>query len=218
MNYTYMQAILNFSSLYYFFFVVFLGIFSIILDFWLGINAKFAFIGYLCGSLPFGLWIPLWRKKGDPRFMGSGNIGATNVYRLAGKNTAFLVFLCDFLKGYLPVCLVPNGAIFYAGLGCVVGHIFPWVLKFKGGKGVATSCGVMMAIMPLHAISSFLLWAIFLMITQYASLAALFSATIHFAGAMAFFDRPYGIFSGILALIILYAHRSNIIQLIQKKC
>lgn len=107
----------------------------------------FLVIGYLAGSIPFGLLLTKAAGLGDVRSIGSGNIGATNVLRTGNKKIAALTLLCDALKGYVPVlaaALWGDGfAMLAAGFGALAGHIFPVWLKFKGGKGVATGLGVL---------------------------------------------------------------------------
>src|SRR5690606_4246297 len=113
-----------------------------------------ALLGYLSGSIPFGLLIARWARGVDVRQVGSGNIGATNVVRAAGKGLGLLVLALDALKGALPVWLtlrlIPDGwvpACVVAGFA-VVGHIFPVWLKLRGGKGVATAAGVLGVLAP----------------------------------------------------------------------
>jgi acyl phosphate:glycerol-3-phosphate acyltransferase len=107
----------------------------------------FLLIGYLAGSIPFGLLLTKAAGLGDVRSIGSGNIGATNVLRTGNKSIAALTLLCDALKGYVPVLaasyLGGEHSVLAAGFGALAGHIFPIWLKFKGGKGVATGLGVL---------------------------------------------------------------------------
>jgi glycerol-3-phosphate acyltransferase PlsY len=107
----------------------------------------FAIVGYLCGSIPFGLLLTRMAGLGDVRDIGSGNIGATNVLRTGNKKIAALTLLCDALKGLLPVLAATYVDTPYAataaGFGALAGHIFPIWLTFKGGKGVATGIGVL---------------------------------------------------------------------------
>ena len=97
-------------------------------------SALWLVLGYGCGSIPFGLWIPFLLNKGDPRTMGSGSTGATNVYRLAGLHAAFLVYLCDALKGAIPTWMAPSALRVPVALSCVLGHIFSAFLKGKGAR------------------------------------------------------------------------------------
>lgn len=134
-------------------------------------------IGYLMGSIPFGLLITRITGKGDIRKIGSGNIGATNVLRTGSKGLAALTLLADTLKGMCAVSLAlsfhgPDYAV-CAGLGAFLGHLFPVWLKFKGGKGVATYLGILAGLF-LPALGVFILiWLITAFFTRYSSLAAL---------------------------------------------
>jgi glycerol-3-phosphate acyltransferase PlsY len=156
-------------------------------------------ISYLLGSIPSGLLIS--KSQGtDIREHGSKNIGATNVWRVMGKKWGLLAFFCDTLKGWLAVWLgamiaarfsvteqLPHGhtAVHFlpsdyagiaAALGCILGHNFPAWLRFKGGKGVATSLGVIMGMMPLAALIIFAIWGLVLKATRYVSLASIIAA------------------------------------------
>ena len=165
---------------------------------WLVVAAIFL-AGYLLGSIPSGLLIS--KSQGvDIREHGSRNIGATNVWRVMGKKWGLLAFFCDTAKGWLAVTLgVAIAARFpiterllhghtaehflpsdYAGiaaaLGCILGHNFPVWLRFKGGKGVATSLGVIIGMMPLASLIIFAIWGVVLKVSRYVSLASLVAA------------------------------------------
>jgi glycerol-3-phosphate acyltransferase PlsY len=154
---------------------------------------------YLLGSIPSGLLIS--KTQGlDIREHGSRNIGATNVWRVMGKKWGLLAFFCDTAKGWLAVTLgvwlaarwgyevpLPRGKVGidflppdYAGitaaLGCILGHNFPIWLRFKGGKGVATSLGVIIGMMPLASLIIFAIWGVVLKVSRYVSLASLIAA------------------------------------------
>ena len=156
-------------------------------------------VSYLLGSIPSGLLIS--KSQGiDIREHGSKNIGATNVWRTMGKKWGLLAFLCDTFKGWLAVSvgiwiaarwgydvplarakvgighLAPDYAGITAALGCILGHNFPVWLRFKGGKGVATSLGVIIGMMPLVSIIIFAVWGLVLKLTRYVSLASLIAA------------------------------------------
>jgi acyl phosphate:glycerol-3-phosphate acyltransferase len=158
---------------------------------------------YLLGSIPSGLLISLSRGI-DIRKHGSGNIGATNVWRIMGKGWGTLAFLCDALKGWFaavagiwvlthfPVVthdtanpqiirtvtrwLSPEYGGIAAAIGCILGHNFPVWLRFKGGKGVATSLGVIFGMMPLAALTIFAIWGIVFKVSRYVSLASITAA------------------------------------------
>ena len=150
---------------------------------------------YLLGSIPCGLLIS--KSQGlDIREHGSRNIGATNVWRVMGKKWGLLAFVGDTAKGWLAVLLgmwlaarwsvtldLPHGHILppdFAGitaaLGCILGHTFPVWLRFKGGKGVATSLGVILGMMPLAALIDFAIWAVVFKVSRYVSLASIVAA------------------------------------------
>ncbi|MCI0574380.1 MAG: glycerol-3-phosphate acyltransferase, partial [Myxococcaceae bacterium] len=115
--------------------------------------------GYLCGSVPFGVLVARWLRGVDVRQRGSGNIGATNVARVAGKRLGLVVLLLDALKGAAPVvlarALLPGEAALQAaaGLAAVLGHVFPVWLRLRGGKGVATALGVAAVLVPWAALA-----------------------------------------------------------------
>lgn len=132
---------------------------------------------YVLGSIPFGLVVA--RAKGvDLRAVGSGNIGATNVARALGKQWAVLVLLADAAKGFLPVTLgrklaFPAAAVALAGLCAIVGHMFTVFLRGKGGKGVATSLGVALALSPISALIGFAVYVVVFATTRLSSLGSL---------------------------------------------
>lgn len=170
-------------------------------------------VGYLCGSLSFGTWIPKLMGKGDPRTIGSGNTGATNVYRLAGVTSALAVGAADFLKSFIPVTIFSGKQAMLAGLGSVLGHIFPWILKFQGGKGVATACGVMMALMPKLTLVALVVWIAVWRITGYVSLASLSACSAHLLLTWIFCSMPYRLLSLAITALIFYTHRHNLKRL-----
>ncbi|HEY8665201.1 MAG TPA: glycerol-3-phosphate 1-O-acyltransferase PlsY [Tepidisphaeraceae bacterium] len=192
---------------------------------------------YLLGSIPFGLIVGLSRGV-DPRKAGSGNIGATNVGRLLGGRYFAIVFLLDMLKGALPMLAAgqairgttPDATLdllwLLVGLAAIVGHMFPIYLKFKGGKGVATSCGVAMGVFPYYTIPALLSAALFLIIFKiwrYVSLASICAAIAFPIFYLAlelivrrpgFRDRwPLLLFSLFVAAMITFRHRTNIARL-----
>ena len=144
---------------------------------------------YLLGSVPFGLIIAKAYGK-NLREIGSGNIGATNLSRAIGKKWAYVCFFLDTLKGFIPMFAAvktmssqPNSIelllILAVGFACVLGHIFSVYIKFKGGKGVATSFGVALGLWPYYTISgiaAFIIWIIFVLIWRYISLASIAAA------------------------------------------
>jgi glycerol-3-phosphate acyltransferase PlsY len=200
--------------------------------------------GYLAGAVPFGLLAGRLRGV-DLRSHGSGNIGATNAGRVLGRPVGMVVFGLDLLKGLLPVAVA--GAVLHrsADLGdgsatlyllwvlvaaaCVLGHMFPVYLGFKGGKGVATSLGVLLGIYPyflIPALAMLVLWIAVTLITRYVSAGSVIASgafPITFA-VVAFARReswpggalwPLHAFGAIMALLVIYRHRSNIRRLVQ---
>lgn len=177
---------------------------------------------YLMGSIPFGVLIS---KKEDITITehGSRNIGATNVYRTVGKRAGLLTLFGDFVKGLLPVLiafLLTKSVIItgIAGILAVFGHMFSLFLKFKGGKGVATSLGVFIGMMPYAALSSIAVWLILCYITRYVSLASVVASLSIplFAGL---FDAPkfYIIASALIAAFIVFKHKENLKRLLSGK-
>lgn len=171
-------------------------------------------IAYGCGSIPFGIIWTRLLKKGDPRTVGSGNIGTTNVYRLAGLKVSALVYLSDFLKSMLPLYFAPKEYQFPMGVACIVGHIFPIFLKFKGGKGVAPACGIMALTMPINFIGVALIWGVVLKTTGYMSLASL-SGMLGALLLTALFFNSATVSMALITGLIFYAHRENIVRLLK---
>jgi glycerol-3-phosphate acyltransferase PlsY len=176
-------------------------------------------LSYLIGSIPFGLIFSKLLDNIDPRTAGSGNIGFTNILRVAGKPAAILTLLCDALKGSIPVlfgyyALNDPGVALGAGFLSILGHIFPVTLKFKGGKGVATSFGVLLAAFPLPGVVAVSIWLMAMLIWRYSSLGALLAFGI-LPFIMAFFERELQavIFSFLLLPLIYYRHGENITRL-----
>jgi glycerol-3-phosphate acyltransferase PlsY len=190
-----------------------------------------AFLSYLIGSIPAGYLVG--RLVGvDVRQLGSGNIGATNVLRVLGKPYGYGVFLFDFFKGVaavqLSILLVQSahpdrqtrelvGII--AGVLAVIGHSYPVWLGFKGGKGVATSAGVLFALMPIAALLVMIIWFVIFQITKYVSIASIGAAIALPLSAlmMVYFGKTDGMslvyFCTCLAIVIIWRHRSNIARL-----
>ena len=137
-------------------------------------------VGYLLGSIPFGLMLTRLGGAGDIRSIGSGNIGATNVLRTGRKGLALATLLFDLLKGFLPVLLFQRWggleAGLLAGLGAVVGHCFPVWLRFRGGKGVATAAGVMLALSWTILLICLALFAVIFAFSRIVSTASLAAA------------------------------------------
>jgi glycerol-3-phosphate acyltransferase PlsY len=176
-----------------------------------------AAIGYLLGSIPFGLIVTRLAGLGDLRKIGSGNIGATNVLRTGKKWAAGLTLLLDGCKGFAAVVIgyatfgINGGAI--AGIAVVFGHIFPVWLRFKGGKGVATFIGVMLAAYWPAGLLVIATWLIVAYFSKISSLSALIAAALAPAYAIAFGSFPYALLAFILAIVIFFTHHENIHRL-----
>ncbi len=181
---------------------------------------------YLMGSIPFGLLLA--KTKGiDIRKQGSGNIGATNVLRCLGKPLGITCFILDVLKGYLPAFVFPMVGTGAAGLqenfpsigilfgaAAILGHNFPIFLKFKGGKGIATSAGVLLGIAPLAVGLGILTWAIVFFISGYVSLGSIIASIVVALTGWLRYDITTAIALTLLGTLAIYRHRENIKRLL----
>ncbi len=174
---------------------------------------------YLLGSVPTGVILAKAFGGVDPRTQGSGNIGATNVLRTAGKKLGVLTLLGDTIKGFLPVILARScmDAQIWVGavaLAAFIGHLYPIFLRFKGGKGIATGLGAFLALAPLPAILSCLVFAAVVYRWRYISLGSL-AATAAFPIFLAWLNphRIYLPFALVIGALIFYRHRENIERL-----
>ncbi len=179
--------------------------------------------GYLCGSVPFGLLLTRWVRGKDVRAEGSGNIGATNVARVAGKRLGVVVLLLDAAKGALPVVaamqLWPEAYRLHAGVGLAafLGHVFPVWLKLRGGKGVATALGALVVLVPLSAGVGFAIFAVLFALLRISSIGSLLGGAA--AVAAAFLSRApieYAVLAAVLYGLMLYTHRGNIQRLVRR--
>lgn len=179
----------------------------------------YALLGYLCGSIPFGLLLTRAAGLGDVRSIGSGNIGATNVLRTGNKKIAAATLLCDALKGFVPVLLAKliasPEAMLAAAAGAIAGHLFPVWLGFKGGKGVATSIGVLFGLYWPLGLVFLAVWIGLAALTRISSLSALLaSASVPFAAFL--FNSPELITpTAILAATVWIMHHANISRLLK---
>ena len=175
-------------------------------------------LGYLLGSIPFGLFFSLASGAGDVRKIGSGNIGATNVLRTGKKWAAAATLLCDGAKGAVAVLLARHfleGFETFAAAGAVLGHMFPVWLKFKGGKGVATYLGVCFALYWPVGLLVAATWLGAALIWRISSLSALIAIALS-SGYFLLFDLyPYAALALPLSLLIYWMHRENIRRLLQ---
>ena len=175
---------------------------------------------YLLGSIPFGLFLTKIILKKDIRKVGSGNIGATNVFRTGKKSIATLTLFLDMFKGYAAVFLTTEyfyDFYLYSALICLIGHIFPIWLKFSGGKGVATFLGILLAFSYKYFIIFILSWIILVIIFRYSSLASMCSSLSILIYEYFFLKKDLILFLFICFIIILFAHRKNLQQLINHK-
>ena len=186
--------------------------------------------GYLLGSVPSGWLVMKVYRNQDLRKLGSGNIGAANVFRAGGPGAFALTLIADGLKGFIPVMVsIALGlgdneiALAAIGLAAVIGHTWPLYLGFKGGKGVATSGGVLLALAPVALVLALTTWFLIIRLTRVASLASLSAVAVgffslivlHLIGWQAW--RPVGwsvvVLGVALTGLVLYRHRSNIERL-----
>ena len=178
-----------------------------------------ALLGYLLGSIPFGLLLTKAAGMGDVRQIGSGNLGATNVLRTGKKGLAAATLLLDLVKGFAAVWIAGQlwggPAIAFGAGAAVIGHCFPVWLGFKGGKGVATNAGVCFGLALPIGLSYALLWLSILSIFRISSLAGM-SAVVATAAAAPLFGYPeyFPVLAAIAGLII-YLHRANIARLMK---
>ena len=185
-------------------------------------------LAYLCGSLPFGLLVARTIAGVDIRKEGSGNIGATNVGRVLGAKWGMTVLLLDALKGLFPVLLIPrcfaesDSGWFVllqvlAGVSTVVGHMFPVWLKFRGGKGVATSLGVVIVLTPFGSLAAFGGFVLCMLASRIVALSSIVAAIVFAVGQMCILQPnpfaveklPLSVFSLAVPALIVLQHRSN---------
>ncbi len=174
-------------------------------------------LGYLCGSIPFGLIFTRLAGLGDIRAIGSGNIGATNVLRTGNKKLAAATVLADFAKGLIPVLIAqrwgPDIAVL-AALGAILGHILPIWLKFKGGKAVATYIGVLTGLFWPVALIFCATWLAVAALSRVSSIAALVAIATTPVWLFYFEERQLVELFILLGIIIYVAHRQNISRIL----
>jgi len=181
--------------------------------------------GYLLGSIPFGLVLTKLAGLGDIRTIGSGNIGATNVLRTGRKGLAAATLILDGAKGAVAVLIAgiwASDLALMAGYGAILGHLFPVWLGFKGGKGVATTLGTLLAIAWPIGVAACLTWAVVAAVFRYSSLSALLAVALAPAYALwlpplwgSSSDVKVAIFSAVLAILVWIKHHSNIRRLLR---
>jgi len=175
-------------------------------------------LGYLLGTIPFGLFFTWASGAGDVRKIGSGNIGATNVLRTGKKWAAAATLLCDGAKGAAAVLaaryLLTDGAEIFAGFGVVLGHLFPVWLGFKGGKGVATFLGVCFALYWPVGAAVAATWLGAALVWRISSLSALIAIALSSAFFLLFHKESYAALALLLSALIYFMHRDNIRRLL----
>lgn len=197
------------------------------------VTAVIACVGlaYACGSLPWGLWLGRMFRGVDVRTLGSGNLGATNVYRSLGPGLGIATLLLDVLKGALPVALLPAqpfAAAFPGGtewcrlavaFAAVAGHVWTFLAGFRGGKGVATTAGVLLALSPMAFGAFALVFVLTVALTRFVSLGSVLGA-VAFAVALALGAAgpgrtPTVVLGALLALLVIARHRANLVRLLR---
>ena len=179
-----------------------------------------ALYSYFLGSIPFGLVLTKIFLKKDIRKLGSGNIGTTNVLRTGNKFLAIATLILDLLKGFISVyftMLYFESLVSYAALICFIGHIFPIWLNFKGGKGVATYLGVILALSFNFFLVFGVSWITLSLLFRFASLASIVSSMIVLIFGYFFENSNYSLILFIFFIIILYTHKENIVRLKSSK-
>ncbi|MEE9441271.1 MAG: glycerol-3-phosphate 1-O-acyltransferase PlsY [candidate division Zixibacteria bacterium] len=192
----------------------------------------FLILSYLLGGIPFGLIVGFLFGHGDIRSKGSGNIGATNVWRVAGPWAALFVFIGDIGKGAAAVWICHHwynplwpisfeGAALLFGFFAVLGHLFSPYLKFKGGKGVNTALGVFTSLLPWETLASVIIFVVVLLVTRFVSLSSIIAA-LSLVGILwlkyLYFNIPikkeYLLATSIVSVLIIFTHHKNIKRLL----
>ncbi len=177
-----------------------------------------AILAYLLGSLSFAILLSHLAGLGDPRAAGSGNPGATNMLRVAGKKLALLTLLGDLSKGLLPVAVARCAGFnlqeqAWIGLAAVVGHLYPVFFRFQGGKGVATAAGMLLGLYPPAAVLALAAWALTFKLSRTSSLASLTATPLTLP--LLAWQQPAALLPmSVLTLLIVWRHRSNLRDLL----
>lgn len=181
-----------------------------------------AMIGYLFGVLPFSYLVPKYLKGVDVRTVGSKNVGSTNVFRTCGLGVAALAFVLDVTKGFFPV-MIANHLFGYtpslvAAFACILGHCYSFILNFKGGKGIATTAGILLFLNPMLGIGLTIAEFIIIFMTRTVSIASLSVAIAFPITALLANERlEFIVFAFLLAAFVIFQHRSNIKRIIAKE-
>lgn len=177
-------------------------------------------LSYVIGSLPFGLIVGKWMYGVDIREHGSGNLGGTNTFRILGKKAGFIVTISDILKGTLaaslPVLMNVDLHILLAGIPAVIGHCYPLFAKFKGGKAVATSAGILLFYAPMMFGTVLIVFFAVLYLTKYVSMSSLLACTAAVLYGAVVQDLVLTIVMAAFLIFLLYRHRANIGRIISK--
>lgn len=180
----------------------------------------FAIIAYLLGSIPSALIVGKVGYKIDIREHGSGNLGGTNTFRVLGVKAGIIVTLADILKGtiatLIPLLFDADVYRLAIGLFAVVGHTYPLFARFKGGKAVATSGGIILGVNPLLFVIMVLTFLLTLKISKYVSLSSMITGVVSFIVSIFFGDIGIMIVLGALTLFVIYRHTANIKRIINK--
>jgi glycerol-3-phosphate acyltransferase PlsY len=177
-----------------------------------------ALLAYLLGSLSLAILLSRLTGRPDPRDSGSGNPGATNMWRVAGKRLAILTLIGDMFKGLLPVLLANQLGLnveqqAWLGLSAVTGHLYPLFFRFRGGKGVATAAGMLAGLSPVIALLAAVIWLLAVTLSKTSSLAALIAVPLSLS--LLSYQQPTLLLpSAILCALILWRHRSNFFDLL----
>ncbi len=178
------------------------------------------FVAYLIGAISFGIIASRLFKLPDPRTIGSGNIGATNVLRTGKKAAALFTLIGDIVKGWLPVWLAmqwntPLMVTLLVAMAVFLGHLYPVYYRFKGGKGVATALGIMLALAPLLGLAVLATWAIVFKLFKYSSLSAIVASLLAPVYAwLLSLQHPYIMTIVVIVALLVWRHRSNIKKLL----
>ena len=178
-------------------------------------------IAYLLGSIPSGVWIGKNFYNKDIRDYGSGNTGATNTFRILGPKAGTFALIGDVLKGtiatLIPIYFGTDIHPMFIGLFAILGHVYPLFLKFKGGKAVATTAGVAIAIHPLFVIIYASIFLVILLTTSMVSVASMLAVFLAAIGSLFLGDPIFSAIIWFLAVLIIYLHRENITRIRNKE-
>ncbi|MDP8217085.1 MAG: glycerol-3-phosphate 1-O-acyltransferase PlsY [Candidatus Kaelpia imicola] len=178
----------------------------------------FIFFAYIVGGIPFAYITSKVFSRVDIRKRGSGNVGATNVLRVVGPSAGILVLLLDILKGFLIIKLAPQSVVYLSGLAVIVGHCWTPFLRFKGGKGVATTMGVLLGINPMFCLYTVLSWLVIFSIFKIVSLSSISAALILPIILLVRAEQPLLlVFVAIYSALIIFRHQDNLIRLIRRE-